>query len=95
MQALPWRIVFKSVNYHGSAVPDNAIDLLAQFLRFIPHDRLDPFDALVHPYFDELRDGSLRFVETVVFVTCGVMIIGVCACTALQFTRRWSIASIV
>jgi serine/threonine protein kinase len=50
----PWHKVFR-----GKA-PPNAIDLVSQFLRYEPKSRLDPFDALSHPFFDELREGAAR-----------------------------------
>lgn len=55
MKALPWRIVFAGVSYENDPVPNHAIDLMARFLVFTPSDRTDAFEALAHPYFDELR----------------------------------------
>lgn len=50
----PWHKVFR-----GKA-PQNAIELVSQFLKYEPKGRLDPFDALSHPFFDELRDPAAR-----------------------------------
>jgi len=50
----PWTKVFR-----GKA-PASAIDLVSQFLRYEPGQRLDPFDALCHPFFDELREPNAR-----------------------------------
>ncbi|ETO24920.1 glycogen synthase kinase 3 [Reticulomyxa filosa] len=61
VKALPWNIVFEGVLYENHPVPDDAIDILSKFLVFVPSERLDPFDALGHPYFDELRKPDLEF----------------------------------
>jgi serine/threonine protein kinase len=50
----PWNKVFK-----GKA-PQQAIDLVSRLLRYDPRQRLDPFDSLAHPFFDDLRDPNLR-----------------------------------
>jgi len=50
----PWSKVFR-----GKA-PASAIDLVSQFLRYEPGQRLDPFEALCHPFFDELREPNAR-----------------------------------
>lgn len=50
----PWVKVFR-----GKA-PTAAIDLVSQFLRYEPMKRLDPFDALAHPFFDELREPGCK-----------------------------------
>jgi glycogen synthase kinase 3 beta len=60
VQPLPWRVVFKKVGYAGSSVSDGAIDLIGQLLRFVPRERLHVFDALAHPYFDELREPDIE-----------------------------------
>lgn len=46
----PWNKVFR-----GKA-PPNAIELVSQFLRYEPLKRLEAFEALAHPFFDELRE---------------------------------------
>jgi len=43
--------------------PPDAVDLVSQFLRYTPSARLHPMDALAHPYFDELRDPSVRLLN--------------------------------
>ena len=35
--------------------PDDAIDLVSKMLIYEPTKRIDPFDAMVHPFFDDLR----------------------------------------
>eukprot|EP00923_Selenidium_pygospionis_P019724 GHVN01034384.1.p1 GENE.GHVN01034384.1~~GHVN01034384.1.p1 ORF type:complete len:428 (+),score=32.73 GHVN01034384.1:619-1902(+) len=44
----------------GSHVTKEAIDLIDQMLRYEPNARLRPFEALAHPFFDELREPSTR-----------------------------------
>jgi len=46
----PWQKVFRN------KAPASAIDLVSQFLQYEPKKRIEPFDALAHPFFDELRD---------------------------------------
>lgn len=50
----PWSKVFK-----GRA-SERAIDLISQWLRYRPTERLPPLESLAHPYFDELREPGLR-----------------------------------
>lgn len=45
----PWSKVF------GQKAPADAIDLISKLLLYKPDDRLHPFEALSHPFFDELR----------------------------------------
>ena len=45
----PWAKVFRS------RTPPEAIDLVDKLLQYIPNDRIKPLEALVHPFFDELR----------------------------------------
>lgn len=35
--------------------PAAALDLLAAFLKYEPHERLSPYESLAHPFFDPLR----------------------------------------
>lgn len=49
-----WAKVFRN------KAPPAAVDLVSQFLRYVPSSRLDPFDALAHPFFDELREPGAR-----------------------------------
>lgn len=56
VKPLPWETVFASVRYEGEGVSSEAIALIQQFLVFDPVRRLEPFDALAQPFFDELRD---------------------------------------
>jgi len=63
VKPLPWRVVFSSVTYENQPIPDNALDLISKFLIFAPKHRLDSFEALTHPYFDELRDSKTRLLD--------------------------------
>ena len=49
-------------------IPSNAVDLLSKFFVYNPKQRITAFEALAHPYFDELRDPNTRFGK------------GVCTC---------------
>ena len=55
IKAQPWSKIIRSTK-----VPQSAIDLASQWLRYRPTERLAPFDALLHPFFDELRMNNLR-----------------------------------
>ena len=50
----PWTRVFKN------KAPSDAIDLLASLLTYSPTSRPSAYQALQHPFFDELRDQSTR-----------------------------------
>jgi len=50
----PWTKVFKA------KAPPDAIDLVSKFLHYEPNLRLHPFEALAHPFFDELREPNAR-----------------------------------
>lgn len=50
----PWNKVFKS------RTPPDAIDLISKVLVYDPECRLKPLEALLHPFFDELRDKNTR-----------------------------------
>jgi serine/threonine protein kinase len=36
------------------------IDLISKLLVYSPSKRIKPYEALAHPYFEELRDRNLR-----------------------------------
>jgi glycogen synthase kinase 3 beta len=55
IKAFPWTKVFK----HKS-VSDDFIDFLGKLLVYEPNKRLKPLKALLHPFFDELRDPNTR-----------------------------------
>jgi glycogen synthase kinase 3 beta len=42
----------------------NAIDLIAKLLEYTPTQRLSAVDAMVQPFFDELRDPSTRLPDS-------------------------------
>jgi len=50
----PWVKVFRN------KAPANAIDLVSKWLRYEPKSRLDPFESLAHPFFDELREPGAK-----------------------------------
>ena len=54
IKAHPWPKVFRN------KAPANAIDLVSKWLRYEPKSRLDPFEALAHPFFDELREPGAK-----------------------------------
>lgn len=50
----PWAKVFRN------KAPKNAIDLVSKLLVYKPMGRLSPLEALVHPFFDDLRVPGAR-----------------------------------
>jgi glycogen synthase kinase 3 beta len=54
IKSIQWAKVFRN------KVPQTAIDLISKLLVYKPTARLHPFDALAHPFFDELRDPATR-----------------------------------
>lgn len=54
-QVLPisWSFFFKDI------IPVDALDLVSKLLVYSPNQRLRPIEALVHPFFDELRNPKL------------------------------------
>jgi len=42
----------------------NAIDLISRLLEYTPTERLSAVDAMVHPFFDELRDPNTKFPDS-------------------------------
>jgi len=59
VEAVSWEMVFENVQYNDDKMPEDAIDMIQNFLTFTPDARLDPFEALGHRYFDELREPEL------------------------------------
>lgn len=45
----PWSKVFRS------RTPKEAVDLITHLLVYNPKNRLQPLEAIIHPFFDELR----------------------------------------
>eukprot|EP00494_Astrolonche_serrata_P027264 UN27527 len=60
VQPISWETVFKKVNYKSESMPKEAIDFIRKFLIFNPTKRIDPFEALAEPFFDELRNKDLK-----------------------------------
>lgn len=54
IKAHPWNKVFRS------RTPPEAIDLISKLLVYNPERRLKPLEALLHPFFDELRDKNTK-----------------------------------
>ena len=52
---LSWEKVFSNVSYEDNPMPEEAINLLEQFLRYNPKTRITPFKALADPFFDEIH----------------------------------------
>jgi glycogen synthase kinase 3 beta len=42
----------------------NAIELISCLLEYTPTERLSAIDAMVHPFFDELREPSTKFPDS-------------------------------
>jgi len=42
----------------------NAIDLISRLLEYTPTQRLSAVDAMVHPFFDELRDPNTKLPDS-------------------------------
>lgn len=42
----------------------NAIDLISRLLEYTPTQRLSAIDAMVHPFFDELRDPNTKLPDS-------------------------------
>jgi glycogen synthase kinase 3 beta len=43
---------------------NNAIDLISKLLEYTPTQRLSAIEAMVHPFFDELRDPATRLPDS-------------------------------
>jgi len=54
IKAHPWNKVFKK------NTPPSAIDLISKVLVYNPEKRLKPMEALLHPFFDELREKETK-----------------------------------
>lgn len=59
-----WKSVISNASTmdRGSVCPA-ALDLLSAFLKYEPHQRLLPYEALAHPFFDPLRDPNCRLPD--------------------------------
>jgi glycogen synthase kinase 3 beta len=53
----------KSVQVFRKAEP-SAIDLISKLLEYTPTQRLSAIEAMVHPFFDELRDPHTRLPDS-------------------------------
>lgn len=53
----PFHKVFRKADH-------NAIDLIARLLEYTPTQRLAAIDAMVHPFFNELRDPKTRLPDS-------------------------------
>ena len=55
VKPLEWRTVFDGVQHKDKPVPAEGIDIVSNFLKFNPLERIKPFEALSHPFFDQIR----------------------------------------
>ena len=55
---VPWKDVFK-----GKTDDELYIDLVSKLLVYEPAKRLKPYEALLHPYFDELKQKVVKLPE--------------------------------
>jgi serine/threonine protein kinase len=53
IKPLPWKKVFRRCT-------SNAVDLVSSMLMYDPRKRIDPFVALTHPFFDDLKVEGVR-----------------------------------
>ena len=54
----PWKDVFK-----GKINDELYLDLVSKLLVYEPNKRLRPYEALLHPYFDELKQKDIKLPE--------------------------------
>ena len=54
IKPIPWKKVFRSIT------PEEAINFVSRLLVYDPKARPNPLEALLDPYFDELRDQNTR-----------------------------------
>lgn len=54
VRPMPWSRVFRA------HTPPEAIDLVAELLKYNPAYRVSPADAMAHPFFDELREQATQ-----------------------------------
>lgn len=57
IKAHPWQKVFRS------RVPAEAVDLVSKLLVYCPDERTTPMEALLHPFFDEMRQPDFRLPD--------------------------------
>jgi len=56
VKPLDWETVFQQVGHNDESMPNEAIDLISKMLIFNPDQRITAFEALAHPFFNELRE---------------------------------------
>ncbi|KAK7337569.1 hypothetical protein VNO77_18151 [Canavalia gladiata] len=54
IKAHPWHKIFHK------RMPPEAVDLVSRLLQYSPNLRISALEALIHPFFDELRDPNTR-----------------------------------
>ncbi|KPA78475.1 glycogen synthase kinase 3 (GSK3) [Leptomonas pyrrhocoris] len=54
----PWGSIFREQSQMKDA--KEAYDLLSALLQYLPEERVKPYEALCHPYFDELHDAATK-----------------------------------
>jgi glycogen synthase kinase 3 beta len=61
-------LIFANFHLHIQKVfrkaDPSAIDLISKLLEYTPTQRLSAIEAMVHPFFDELRDPNTRFPDS-------------------------------
>jgi len=60
VKPMPWKEVFVGVTFKGSQMPSTALDLIKNQLVFQPTKRIQPLEALGHPFFSSLRAKDAR-----------------------------------
>ncbi|KAG5480997.1 hypothetical protein LSCM1_06672 [Leishmania martiniquensis] len=56
-KGIPWSNVFCDQSLKDA---EEAYDLLSGLLQYLPEERTKPYEALCHPYFDELHDSATK-----------------------------------
>nr|CAB3472949.1 unnamed protein product [Digitaria exilis] len=57
IKAHPWHKIFHK------RMPSEAVDLVSRLLQYSPNLRCTALEALIHPFFDELRDPNARLLN--------------------------------
>jgi len=60
VQPVSWERIFENITYENEPMTPDSIELIKSFLNFHPEQRITPFEALKHSFFDELRREDLR-----------------------------------
>ena len=68
LKPTPWTRFFEDARAfrlkdRARVINFTAIDLVARFLKYEPHERLDALAALAHPFFDDVRDTAVGVTQ--------------------------------